>query len=923
MQKVMFKKFETSRRPQNDFVKIIEKLKKVHDLWHDLLNATEKKGAKLKEAGSQQQFNRNLEDMEMWIAETEAQLASEDYGKDLISVQNLQKKLGLLESDINAHQERSDGISAQALQFEQSGHFDAPNILNKEKRFLQRYKNLHDPLNRRKGKLAESLKCHQLFRDIEDELAWIREKEQVATSTNRGRDLIGVQNLIKKHQGLLTEIHNHEPQIDFVIKNAEDMAGGHFLADDIRSKLKQLKESWQTLKEKAERRKQDLDDSLQAHQYLADANEADSWMKEKEPIVGSYDYGRDEDSAEALLKKHTALMSDLEAFKSTIDQLRYQAQLCKAETPIVSGLGRECVVALYDYKEKSPREVSMKKGDVLTLLNSSNKDWWKVEVNDRQGFVPAGYVKKMDSTLSASQQQLLEASSIAAKQNQIEYQYKHLLQLGEQRRKKLEEACKGYQLLREANDLADWIRSKEQLATAQEIGSDLEEVEIMQKKFDDFRNDLRANESRLAEMNQIATALTVMGQTEAALKIRQQIDNLNERWQSLQELTAQRAQQLGSAHEVQRFHRAVDEAKDWISEKNDALNSDDFGRDLRSVQALQRKHEGLERDLAALGEKIKQLDDAADRLCQTHPDAAKQIYELQRQLNDQWVFLTSKANSRKDKLLDSYDYQRFLSDYRDLMQWISNMNQLVNSDEMANDVTGAEALLERHREYRTEIDARTGTFQAFEQFGNQLIGAHHYASPDVKEKMDKVADAREELEKAWVARRHRLDQCLELQLFYRDCEQADTWMSSREAFLKQEQVSPDNVESLIKKHEDFDKAINSQQEKISALENFADQLIKANHYDADAIKSKRDQVLDRWARLKDALIDKRSKLGESQTLQQFSREADEIENWILEKLQVAQEESYKDPTNIQSLQDYWLPSNYCDISKLNSFVMVL
>lgn len=55
----------------------------------------------------------------------------------------------------------------------------------------------------------------------------------------------------------------------------------------------------------------------------------------------------------------------------------------------------------------------------------------------------------------------------------------------------------------------------------------------------------------------------------------------------------------------------------------------------------------------------------------------------------------------------------------------------------------------------------------------------------------------------------------------------------------------------------------------------------------------------RWARLKDALIDKRSKLGESQTLQQFSRDADEIENWILEKLQVAQEESYKDPTNIQ------------------------
>lgn len=53
------------------------------------------------------------------------------------------------------------------------------------------------------------------------------------------------------------------------------------------------------------------------------------------------------------------------------------------------------------------------------------------------------------------------------------------------------------------------------------------------------------------------------------------------------------------------------------------------------------------------------------------------------------------------------------------------------------------------------------------------------------------------------------------------------------------------MESLIKKHEDFDKAIGSQQEKISALENFADQLIKASHYDANAIGNKRNQVLDR------------------------------------------------------------------------------
>jgi spectrin alpha len=191
---------------------------------------------------------------------------------------------------------------------------------------------------------------------------------------------------------------------------------------------------------------------------------------------------------------------------------------------------------------------------------------------------------------------------------------------------------------------------------------------------------LKANEIRLQEMNQIATSLTNVGQTETAVRIRQQIDDLNARWRALEEKAEQREQQLGSAHEVQRFHRDIDETKDWIQEKDEALTTEDFGRDLRSVQALQRKHEGVERDLAALGDKIKTLDEKANKLRQSHPEAAQQIYDLQRQINEQWTLLTQKANSRKEKLLDSYDLQRFLSDYRDLIQWINGMNQLVSSD---------------------------------------------------------------------------------------------------------------------------------------------------------------------------------------------------------------------------------------------------
>lgn len=52
------------------------------------------------------------------------------------------------------------------------------------------------------------------------------------------------------------------------------------------------------------------------------------------------------------------------------------------------------------------------------------------------------------------------------------------------------------------------------------------------------------------------------------------------------------------------YYRDADDTKAWISEKDTALSTSDYGRDLASVQALQRKHEVLERDLAALEEKV-------------------------------------------------------------------------------------------------------------------------------------------------------------------------------------------------------------------------------------------------------------------------------------------------------------------------------
>jgi len=47
-----------------------------------------------------------------------------------------------------------------------------------------------------------------------------------------------------------------------------------------------------------------------------------------------------------------------------------------------------------------------------------------------------------------------------------------------------------------------------------------------------------------------------------------------------------------------------------------------------------------------------------------------------------------------------------------------------------------------------EIDARGSTFQAFEAFGHQLLDKNHYASDEVRAKLEELADARQNLEKS-------------------------------------------------------------------------------------------------------------------------------------------------------------------------------
>ncbi|KAF7470862.1 spectrin alpha chain erythrocytic 1 [Marmota monax] len=344
----------------------------------------------------------------------------------------------------------------------------------------------------------------------------------------------------------------------------------------------------------------------------------------------------------------------------------------------------------------------------------------------------------------------------------------------------------------------------------------------------------------------------------------------------------------------------IDDTKEQIEKKCQALRAADPGSDLISVQALQRQHESFERDLIPLGEKVTILGETAERLSESHPDAIEDLQRRRTELNEAWNDLQVLTEDRKENLNEAQKFYLFLSKARDLENWMSAIGGMVSSPELAEDLTGTEILIERHQEHHGEMEAEASTFQDLENFGTELIDSVHRNRAEIENKLQDIQLKREDLEKSWEKRKKMLDQCLKLQLFRGKCEQVESWMTARENSLRSDDKdSLHGLEALMKKRDDLEKAITAQEEKINDLKDFADQLIDDDHYAKEEITTRLQQVLSRWDALKALMMAERTKLGDYADLKKFYHDLEELEEWISEMMPIACDESYKDPTNIQ------------------------
>ncbi|XP_030602691.1 spectrin family protein isoform X2 [Archocentrus centrarchus] len=715
--------------------------------WEELEGTTRTKAQCLFDANRAELFTQSCSALDVWLKNLKSQLHSDDYGKDLTSVNILLKKHQMLEHQMEVREKEVHALKSQALALSQE---DAglTEIDGQQRRVTDNFAGLQEPLKLRRQQLLASKEAHQFNRDLEDEILWVKERMPIATSTDHGKDLPTVQLLIKKNQTLQKEIQGHQPRIDDIHRRGKTQSQVDGERQSVlEDRLIELKDLWDQLIAETDKRHARLIEANRAQQFYADAAEAEAWMGEQELHMMSEEKAKDEQNALVMVKKHQILEQALEDYAQTIHQLANSSRL---------------------------------------MVNNEHP----------------------------------ESERITLRQAQVDKLYAGLKDLAEERRGRLQERLRLTQLKREVDDLEQWIAEREVVAGSHELGQDYEHVTMLRDKFREFARDTSTiGQERVDGVNGLADDLIESGHPENA-SVAEWKDGLNEAWADLLELIDTRTQMLAASYELHRFHQDAMEVLGRVKEKRETLPSE-LGRDLNTVQHLHRQHTALEHDIQALSGQVNQVQDDAARLQKAYAgEKADDIHRSEHAVTSAWEGLLEAGEARRLLLLDTVEKFRFFNMVRDLMLWMDGVNLQIDAHDSPRDVSSAGLVIANHQDIKSEIEARTDSFTACIEMGNTLINKNHYASDEIREKLAQLQEKRDKINKKWQDKMDHLQIVLEVLQFGRDAYVAESWLAGQEPLVRAAELGAnvDEVESLIKRHEAFEKLAAAWEERFVQLE---------------------------------------------------------------------------------------------------------
>ncbi|GAA6102245.1 spectrin family protein isoform X2 [Tachysurus ichikawai] len=885
-------------------------------------------------------FDRKAAMRETWLSENQRLVSQDNFGFELGAVEAATRKHEAIETDIGAYGERVAAVEAVARELEAEAYHDVRRILARRDNVLRLWEYLKELLTARRERLVAHRDLQRLLQEMSYIMDWMEDMKGRLQSQDSGKHLHDVEDLLQKHTLVEADISAQAERI-----RAVQAAANRFTSDEmiykpcepalVEEKVALLGQAYEELGRLAAERRAQLEDSRRLWQLLWELGEEAAWMREQEQIMATEECGKDLFSALRLLSKHEAFRDEMAARYGPLGNSIASGEQLVEEghcgAPEITERIKE-IRAQWDRLEEASRlrEQRLKESVAFHQFQTDANDMeaWLQEALRQVSSQEVGHDEYSTQTLARKQKEVEEeiqshrslidslheqAQSLPSDYAQspqvegrlpaIEQRYEELKALSSARRDALEGALALYRMYSEADACKQWISEKEQWLLTMEIPSKLEDLEVIQQRFETLEPEMNNIGSRVADVNQVAEQLLKSDNCNKE-QINQTQDQLNDRWHEFQRLANERKQALESALNLQNYHLECNELQSWMKEKTKVIESTQgLGNDLAGVMALQRKLTGMERDLEAIQGKLGGQRAEAEKLESEHPEQAEEIQARLADMEEVWGELCGTMKKREESLGEASKLQGFLRHLDDFQAWLSRTQTAVASEDTPTSLAEAEQLLAQHEAIKNEVDNYRDDYERIKATGAEVTqGQTDAQHMFLAQRLQALDTGWQDLRRMWDSRQCLLAQAFDFQTFLRDAKQAESFLNSQEYVLSHTEM-PSSLEGAleaIKKHEDFLTTMEASEEKINGVVESGRRLVSDGNASADKIQEKADSIEERHQKNKQAANELLGKLKDNRELQHFLQDGQELTLWINEKMLTAQDMTYDEARNLHS-----------------------
>ncbi|XP_071298913.1 dystonin-like isoform X3 [Agelaius tricolor] len=480
-----------------------------------------------------------------------------------------------------------------------------------------------------------------------------------------------------------------------------------------------------------------------------------------------------------------------------------------------------------------------------------------------------------------------EASNLRSKLELLNQRWQNLLEKTEQRKQQLDSALIQAQGFHgEVEDLQQWLTDTErQLLASKPVGGLPETAREQLNAHMELCAAFEAKEETYKCLMQKGQQMLARCPESAETNVEQDINNLKEKWESVQTKLSERKTKLEEALNLaMEFHNSLQDFINWLTQAEQTLTAASRPSLILDTVLFQiDEHKVFATEVNSHRDQVIELDKTGTHLKYfSQKQDVVLIKNLLISVQSRWEKVVQRLVERGRALDDARKRaKQFHEAWHKLMEWLEESEKSLDADlEIANDPDKIKMQLAQHKEFQKSLGAKHSVYDTTNRTGRSLKEKTTLADDNLK-----LDDMLSELRDKWdticgksVERQNKLEEALLFSGQFTDALQAlIDWLYKIEPQLAEDQPvhgDIDLVMNLIDNHKVFQKELGKRTSSVQALKRSARELIEGSRDDSSWVKVQMQELSTRWETVCALSVSKQTRL------EQALRQAEEFHSVV-------------------------------------------